>query len=83
MLEKLYDMLTVIITGRTGRAGRSGKAVTFFTDTDGPYLKAYAPYLPSDVFCAPTSIRTVSLMSSYNPDNPSRNGSQTYRSHRK
>ncbi|KAJ3775315.1 P-loop containing nucleoside triphosphate hydrolase protein [Lentinula raphanica] len=28
--------------GRTGRAGRSGKAVTFFTDTDGPYLKSIA-----------------------------------------
>ena len=25
--------------GRTGRAGREGKAVTFFTDDDGPYLK--------------------------------------------
>ncbi|KAE9409340.1 P-loop containing nucleoside triphosphate hydrolase protein [Gymnopus androsaceus JB14] len=27
---------------RTGRAGRSGKAVTFFTDDDGPYLKSIA-----------------------------------------
>ncbi|KAG5652007.1 hypothetical protein H0H81_006622 [Sphagnurus paluster] len=32
-------------TGRTGRAGRDGKAVTFFTDEDGPYLKAIANVL--------------------------------------
>ncbi|KAF5377310.1 hypothetical protein D9615_006356 [Tricholomella constricta] len=31
--------------GRTGRAGREGKAVTFFTDEDGPYLKAIANVL--------------------------------------
>ncbi|KAG5646061.1 hypothetical protein DXG03_004484 [Asterophora parasitica] len=31
--------------GRTGRAGREGKAVTFFTDDDGPYLKAIANVL--------------------------------------
>ncbi|KAF5336926.1 hypothetical protein D9611_003439 [Ephemerocybe angulata] len=28
--------------GRTGRAGREGKAVTFFTDEDGPFLKSIA-----------------------------------------
>ncbi|KAF9040371.1 P-loop containing nucleoside triphosphate hydrolase protein [Hymenopellis radicata] len=28
--------------GRTGRAGKEGKAVTFFTDEDGPYLKSIA-----------------------------------------
>ncbi|KAJ2919228.1 hypothetical protein MD484_g1081, partial [Candolleomyces efflorescens] len=28
--------------GRTGRAGREGKAVTFFTDEDGPFLKTIA-----------------------------------------
>ncbi|KAJ3805841.1 P-loop containing nucleoside triphosphate hydrolase protein [Lentinula lateritia] len=42
-----YDFPTTVQSyihriGRTGRAGRSGKAVTFFTDTDGPYLKAIA-----------------------------------------
>ncbi|KAG2109598.1 P-loop containing nucleoside triphosphate hydrolase protein [Suillus discolor] len=31
--------------GRTGRAGREGKAVTFFTDEDGPFLKAIANVL--------------------------------------
>ncbi|KAF5369793.1 hypothetical protein D9758_001379 [Tetrapyrgos nigripes] len=31
--------------GRTGRAGREGKAVTFFTDEDGPYLKSIANVL--------------------------------------
>ncbi|KAI5991482.1 P-loop containing nucleoside triphosphate hydrolase protein [Pisolithus albus] len=31
--------------GRTGRAGREGKAVTYFTDTDAPYLKSYVPLL--------------------------------------
>lgn len=31
--------------GRTGRAGREGKAVTFFTDDDGPYLKSIANVL--------------------------------------
>ena len=39
-----YDFPTTIQSyvhriGRTGRAGREGKAVTFFTDEDGPYLK--------------------------------------------
>lgn len=28
--------------GRTGRMGREGKAVTYFTDEDGPYLKTIA-----------------------------------------
>ncbi|KAI0028277.1 P-loop containing nucleoside triphosphate hydrolase protein [Vararia minispora EC-137] len=28
--------------GRTGRAGREGKAVTYFTNEDGPFLKAIA-----------------------------------------
>ncbi|KAJ3724251.1 P-loop containing nucleoside triphosphate hydrolase protein [Lentinula guzmanii] len=42
-----YDFPTTVQSyihriGRTGRAGRSGKAVTFFTDTDGPYLKSIA-----------------------------------------
>lgn len=31
--------------GRTGRAGREGKAVTYFTDEDGPFLKAIANVL--------------------------------------
>ncbi|KAI6045149.1 P-loop containing nucleoside triphosphate hydrolase protein [Pisolithus marmoratus] len=31
--------------GRTGRAGREGKAVTYFTDTDAPYLKSIANVL--------------------------------------
>ncbi|KAF8922176.1 P-loop containing nucleoside triphosphate hydrolase protein [Mucidula mucida] len=31
--------------GRTGRAGKEGKAVTFFTDEDGPYLKSIANVL--------------------------------------
>ncbi|KAH7929372.1 P-loop containing nucleoside triphosphate hydrolase protein [Leucogyrophana mollusca] len=31
--------------GRTGRAGREGKAVTYFTDEDGPYLKSIANVL--------------------------------------
>jgi ATP-dependent RNA helicase DDX52/ROK1 len=31
----------LIFAGRTGRAGREGKAVTYFTDEDGPFLKAY------------------------------------------
>ncbi|KAG6885519.1 hypothetical protein C0993_000515 [Termitomyces sp. T159_Od127] len=31
--------------GRTGRAGKEGKAVTFFTDEDGHYLKAIANVL--------------------------------------
>ncbi|KAG2345265.1 P-loop containing nucleoside triphosphate hydrolase protein [Suillus weaverae] len=30
---------------RTGRAGREGKAVTYFTDEDGPFLKAIANVL--------------------------------------
>ncbi|KAJ4485535.1 P-loop containing nucleoside triphosphate hydrolase protein [Lentinula aciculospora] len=42
-----YDFPTTVQSyihriGRTGRAGRSGKAVTFFTDIDGPYLKSIA-----------------------------------------
>ncbi|KAF9072712.1 P-loop containing nucleoside triphosphate hydrolase protein [Rhodocollybia butyracea] len=42
-----YDFPTTVQSyihriGRTGRAGRSGKAVTFFTDDDGPYLKSIA-----------------------------------------
>ncbi|KIK70400.1 hypothetical protein GYMLUDRAFT_32405 [Collybiopsis luxurians FD-317 M1] len=42
-----YDFPTTVQSyihriGRTGRAGRSGKAVTFFTDEDGPYLKSIA-----------------------------------------
>ncbi|KAF5392551.1 hypothetical protein D9757_002174 [Collybiopsis confluens] len=36
-----YDFPTTV-QSRTGRAGRSGKAVTFFTDQDGPYLKSIA-----------------------------------------
>jgi ATP-dependent RNA helicase DDX52/ROK1 len=41
-----YDFPTTIQSyihriGRTGRAGREGKAVTMFTDDDGPYLKMY------------------------------------------
>ncbi|KAF8061008.1 P-loop containing nucleoside triphosphate hydrolase protein [Lyophyllum atratum] len=45
-----YDFPTSIQSyvhriGRTGRAGREGKAVTFFTDEDGPYLKAIANVL--------------------------------------
>ncbi|KAL4069362.1 P-loop containing nucleoside triphosphate hydrolase protein [Scleroderma citrinum] len=31
--------------GRTGRAGREGKAVTYFTDSDAPYLKSIANVL--------------------------------------
>ncbi|THH30173.1 hypothetical protein EUX98_g4010 [Antrodiella citrinella] len=31
--------------GRTGRMGREGKAVTFFTDEDGPFLKTIANVL--------------------------------------
>ncbi|OBZ79814.1 DEAD-box ATP-dependent RNA helicase 57 [Grifola frondosa] len=31
--------------GRTGRAGREGKAVTYFTDADGPFLKTIANVL--------------------------------------
>ncbi|KAF8624266.1 hypothetical protein AX15_005960 [Amanita polypyramis BW_CC] len=31
--------------GRTGRAGREGKAITYFTDEDGPYLKPIATVL--------------------------------------
>ncbi|KAG6891102.1 hypothetical protein C0995_014192 [Termitomyces sp. Mi166 len=45
-----YDFPTSIQSyvhriGRTGRAGQEGKAVTFFTDEDGPYLKAIANVL--------------------------------------
>lgn len=29
------------LTGRTGRMGREGKAVTYFTNEDGPFLKTY------------------------------------------
>ena len=29
-------------SGRTGRAGREGDAITYFTDADAPYLKAWA-----------------------------------------
>ncbi|KAL1952318.1 hypothetical protein VTO73DRAFT_1467 [Trametes versicolor] len=31
--------------GRTGRAGREGKAITYFTDQDGPWLKTIANVL--------------------------------------
>ncbi|RDB28566.1 DEAD-box ATP-dependent RNA helicase 57 [Hypsizygus marmoreus] len=45
-----YDFPTSIQSyvhriGRTGRAGREGKAVTFFTDEDGPFLKSIANVL--------------------------------------
>lgn len=35
--------LLTFIPGRTGRMGREGKAVTFFTNDDGPFLKTYVP----------------------------------------
>ncbi|KIY45218.1 P-loop containing nucleoside triphosphate hydrolase protein [Fistulina hepatica ATCC 64428] len=38
-------MLTICAIGRTGRAGREGKAVTYYTDEDGPYLKPIANVL--------------------------------------
>jgi len=39
--------------GRTGRAGREGKAVTFFTDEDGPYLKTIANVILQSGFTVP------------------------------
>lgn len=37
----LVPKLTLNAPGRTGRAGREGDAITYFTDADAPYLKAY------------------------------------------
>ncbi|PPR00254.1 hypothetical protein CVT24_005002 [Panaeolus cyanescens] len=39
--------------GRTGRAGQEGKAVTFFTDEDGPYLKSIANVILQSGFTVP------------------------------
>lgn len=72
-------MLMWHAVGRTGRAGREGKAVTYFTDEDAPFLKAYVPYSfqVAKLNIAPLVLQT----SSYNPGRLSQNGSRNYRSH--
>lgn len=53
-----YDFPTTVQSyvhriGRTGRAGREGKAVTFFTDEDGPYLKTIANVILQSGYTVP------------------------------